>query len=50
MPDHHHLVLANPRPLATPIPARGRLGLWRPDSDLTAAILAALPKETDPDA
>ena len=50
MPDHHHLVLANPRPLATPIPARGRLGLWRPDPDLTAAILAALPKETDPDA
>ena len=49
MPDHHHLELANPRPLATPIPARGRLGLWRPDPDLTAAILAALPKET-PDA
>ena len=50
LPDHHHLELANPRPLATPIPARGRLGLWRPDPDLTAAILAALPKETDPDA
>ena len=47
MPDHHHLELANPRPLATPIPAKGRLGLWRPDPDLTAAILAALPKETD---
>ena len=45
MPDHHHLELANPRPLTTPIPARGRLGLWRPDPDLTAAILAALPKE-----
>ena len=50
LPDHHHLELANPRPLATPIPAKGRLGLWRPDPDLTAAILAALPKETIPDA
>lgn len=27
---HHHLVLANPRPLPEPIPARGRLGLWTP--------------------
>ena len=33
-----HLVLANPRPLAKPIPAKGRLGLWRPDEQLTAAI------------
>ena len=38
------------RPAPAPIPATGRLGLWRPDPDLTAAILAALPKETDPDA
>lgn len=38
MPDHHHLVLANPRPLPRPIPATGRLGLWRPDDTLTAAI------------
>ena len=35
-----HLELANPRPLATPIPARGRLGLWRPDQDLLDAIQA----------
>ena len=49
MPDHHHLVLANPRPLATPIPARGRLGLWRPDPDLTSAILAASPNESSDD-
>ena len=35
---YHHLELANPRPLARPIPARGRLGLWRPDADLEAAI------------
>lgn len=38
MPDHHHLVLEDPRPLARPIPAKGRLGLWRPDTDLEAAI------------
>lgn len=47
IPDHHHLELANPRPLAAPIPATGRLGLWRPDDDLAAAILEALPKETN---
>jgi hypothetical protein len=38
MPDHYHLVLANPRPLPRPIPATGRLGLWRPDDALLAAI------------
>jgi len=38
MRDHHHLVLANPRPLARPVPAIGRLGLWRPDDALEAAI------------
>jgi hypothetical protein len=42
MRDHHHLVLANPRALATPIPARGRLGLWTPDPDLEHAITTAL--------
>lgn len=34
----HHLVLNNIRPLAQPIPARGQLGLWRPNDDLTRAI------------
>lgn len=38
MAGHHHMVLANPRPLSTPIPAKGRLGLWRPGDELTAAI------------
>jgi hypothetical protein len=38
MTDQHHLVLANPRPLARPIPAKGALGLWRPDTTLEAAI------------
>jgi hypothetical protein len=36
--DHHHLVLANPRPLAHPIPWRGALGLWTVPADLEAAI------------
>ena len=42
MSDHHHLVLANPRPLTQPIPARGMLGLWRPDAELLAAITEQL--------
>ncbi len=34
----HHLVLANPLPLAEPIPYRGRLGLWTlPDDVLGVA-------------
>jgi len=40
-----HLVLANPRPLPRPVPAKGRLGLWTPDPDLYAAITDQL-KET----
>lgn len=40
MPGHHHLVLRDPRPLRVPVRARGRLGLWRPDEDLTSAIWA----------
>ena len=34
----HHLVLANPRPLAEPIPYRGRLGLWIPGARLQEAV------------
>lgn len=41
MDSHHHLMLANPRPI-DPIPAKGRLGLWRPDPELQAQIEAAL--------
>ncbi|RNL66261.1 hypothetical protein EFK50_01140 [Nocardioides marmoriginsengisoli] len=33
-----HLVLENPRPLPTPIPATGRLGLWTPGHDLESLI------------
>ncbi len=36
--DECHLVLANPRPFADPIPFRGRLGLWEfPDELLPEA-------------
>lgn len=38
MPEHYHLVLANPRPLPEPIPWRGALGLWNlPDDALRGA-------------
>ena len=37
MRDHHHLVLANPRAIE-PIPAKGKLGLWKPDAELLAQI------------
>jgi hypothetical protein len=38
--EQQHLVLANPRPLATPIPYRGALGLRKLPSDIAAAVLA----------
>jgi hypothetical protein len=41
--DIVHLVLENPRPLVTPIPAKGRLGLWTPDAELLAAIREQVP-------
>jgi hypothetical protein len=37
----NHLVLANPRPLARPIPFRGGLGLRRLDDATAAAVLEA---------
>ena len=36
----HHLVLANPRPLRTPIPYKGALGLRTLDDETTARVLA----------
>lgn len=36
--EHWHLVLANARPLARPIPYRGRLGLWIVPAELERAI------------
>lgn len=41
MRDHYHLMLANPRPIE-PIPAKGRLGLWRPAPELAQQITDAL--------
>ena len=37
METAYHLVLRNPRPLATPIPYRGRLGLWEVPADTWGA-------------
>lgn len=36
-----HIVLAERRALAQPIPAKGALGLWRPDEDLALELDAA---------
>lgn len=33
-----HMVFANPRPLAHPIPARGQLGLWTLPDDVEQAV------------
>lgn len=38
-----HLELASPRPLAQPIPARGRLGLWTPDDDVLDRLRQEVP-------
>lgn len=38
----YHLVLANPCPLPTPIPVRGRLGLWTLPDDIAAQVEEAL--------
>lgn len=38
----YHLVLANPRALAEPIPYRGALGLRRLDDDMTARVMGAV--------
>lgn len=37
-----HLVLADVRPLARPVPCRGALGLWTPPADVIAAVNAQL--------
>lgn len=40
--DLYHLVLANPRPLASPIPYRGALGLRRLDEETIARVTAQI--------
>lgn len=39
---NYHLTLENPRPLPTPIPIRGRLGLWTLPDDIAAQVEEAL--------
>ena len=46
---NYHLVLANPRPLAEPIPYKGALGLRRLDQTTIDMITAALDAETGED-
>lgn len=41
-PDRYHLELSDPRPLATPIPHRGMLGLQTVTPELEARILAGV--------
>lgn len=41
-PEVFHWVLGGVRPLAVPVPCRGRLGLWRPDADTLGAVLGQL--------
>ena len=36
--DCFHLMLANPRPLATPVPYKGRQGLWDVPDELVADL------------
>ncbi|MBK5248107.1 MAG: hypothetical protein JJE50_01535 [Actinomycetales bacterium] len=38
MDEHWHLVWENPRPLAVPIPAKGRLGLWTLPDDIAEQV------------
>lgn len=42
MRDFYHWQLADARPLATPVPAAGQLGLWTPPDDALAAVHAQL--------
>lgn len=43
MTGFEHLEIDNPRPLAEPIPAKGKLGLWTPDAALLAQIREQVP-------
>lgn len=41
-PNVFHWVLDDVRPLPEPVPCRGQLGLWRPDTDTLGAVLRQL--------
>lgn len=40
-PGQYHWLLAQPVALASPVPAKGRLGLWRPDENLARLLGSA---------
>lgn len=44
----YHYVFENIRPLLPPLPADGRLGLWKPDPDLAAELDRHLPGGAEP--
>lgn len=41
-PDVWHWTLTDPQPMRDPIPAKGALGLWRPDEQLAAQLEQAV--------
>lgn len=46
MPGQWHWVLANVLALPEPVPATGKLGLWRPDQPTLRTVAAQLPAVT----
>lgn len=40
--QQYHWMLANPRPLAEPVPCKGQVGLWELPDDVEAAVLAQI--------
>lgn len=46
-PGRHAWLLDNVRPLSTPVPAKGRQGLWKPDDALIDAVRAASATEAE---
>lgn len=46
-PGQYHWQLADPRALAEPIPARGRLGLWPTSVEVDRALRALLPQRQE---
>lgn len=46
-PGRYAWLLADVRPLRTPVPCKGALGLWVPPADVLAAVQAQLREEND---
>jgi len=42
---HYHWMVANPQPLARPVPCRGMLGLWRLPDDVEKAVREQLSED-----